>query len=127
MFLTELSENKTLSDQLIGKMTPGGASSSGSQELDYQITRFLVAVVTKNLATGKWTAQCYGALVNKKSFLSTRKCLPLGERALLPSLKEYGFDKDYGFTVGEHIPPSVQWAYVSILVKMFHYICIICL
>ena len=121
--MTALSENKTLFDQLIGKMSPDTKSLSGSTVLDSQLTRFLVAVITKNPYSGKWVAECYGALINKKSFLSTKKCLSLSNQALVTSRSPAeGFMKEYTYTIGDPMSPYLNWAVVSILVQKFHYI-----
>ena len=120
MFMTEVSENKTLIDQLFGKVDTDASSSSESTKLDVQVTRFLVAVAIKKPPKLEWTIKCLGVLINKTSFLSTSRCLLLGDRAIITSENPaYGFQNAYGYTKGEPVPPYLQWATVSIRVKGF--------
>ena len=120
MFMIELSEDKTLIDQLFGKVDTNASSSTESTKLDFQVTRFLVGVAIEERPGPRWAIKCLGVLISKTSFLSTSTCLPLGKHAIITSDNPAsGFLYAYGYTKGEPVPPYLQWATVSIRVQSF--------
>ena len=118
-----MAENKTLLDQLIGKMNPSTPEQQNNPESNIhpytQLTKFIVYVLNKEGLcpfTKRPCPLCYGCLINQKTFVSIASCVENGFKIAIPSGVSWdGKTHHYPYSGNEPMPPYLAKGMVSIL------------
>ena len=117
--MTELSENKTLLDQLYGKMNPSTSTGESRDIILSALKRFIVALIQLDGTDipDQLELMCYGTLISKKIFVSTIICMAETNVVAIAnpeSVKKY--DNLLHYADGSLITSNLRVGKVSILV-----------